>query len=143
MKGKNMPLNRNALQALMQNPQALQALMGQMVGANPLAPRNGGAVTNRQAQPFNLESIENELRKRARAEADATGDDTVIGFIENAIGLNRQWMGAVAGGMMNQQMQIDELRAQINGGGGAVVEIIEVIDHRPNGRQLPNVGRRN
>lgn len=102
-----------------------------------MMPANGAKPLDGKGKPqFTLADFENALRERA-ANAEANGDIGMCALTENAIGLNRQWMGGVVGGMQALQAQIDELK-----GNRKTVEVIEIIEHRPNGRQLPN-GRRN
>lgn len=104
-----MPLNPQQRAQLMQNPAAvLQAAQQDAIAA--LA---GGNVPV-QLPGMTLADIENELRERAKRQ-EAMGDRTIVRTTESLIAMNRQWMGAVAGGMVALQDQVNELRANANG----------------------------
>lgn len=99
-----MPLDRNQLAKLMQNPAevlqaAQQAELAAMAGGN--APVQLPGMT--------LADIENELRERAKCQ-EALGDRTIVRTTESLIAMNRQWMAGVAGGMVALQNQVNELR---------------------------------
>ena len=105
-----MPLNQQQLAQLRANPAAvLQA--AQQAEIEALA---GGNVPV-QLPGMTLADIENELRERARR-AEGMGDHTIVRTTESAIAMNRQFMGAVAGGMVALQNQVNNLQAQVNGG---------------------------
>jgi len=98
-----MPLDRNKLAALMQNPAAMlqEAMQAEIAAAQgkPVAKRPG----------MTLADIENELRQRARL-AEQYGDRTIVATTEAAIKLNREFMQGVVGGLVGLQNQVDELR---------------------------------
>lgn len=99
-----MPLDRNQLAQLAANPQA--ALMNAMQAE--IAKLAGGNVPV-QLPGMTLADIEAELRARA-VRAEAMGDRSIVRTTDSLIEMNRQWMQSVAGGMVNLQNQVDELR---------------------------------
>lgn len=110
-----MPLNRNQLAKLMQNP--AQALMEAQQAE--IAAMAGGNVPV-QLPGMTLADIENELRERAKRQEEM-GDRTIVRTTESLIAMNRQWMAGVAGGMVALQNQVNELRAA-NANGGNIIE---------------------
>jgi hypothetical protein len=116
-----MPLDRNQLARLMQNP--AQALMEAQQAE--LAAMAGGNVPV-QLPGMTLKDIEDELRERAKRQ-EALGDRTIVRTTESLITMNRQWMAGVAGGMVALQNQVNELREAANG---------NVIDNNPKGGKL-------